>query len=163
MIEQMKQTSRPARVTVETLLPCSADRAWNAVQTTDLFAKVAAPVASIRAMPGESLPERWSMDRAVHCRTYLFGFIPMGMRKLEFESIDPQTREIQTRESDGLVSRWDHHIRIRPADETSCWYSDDVEIEAGWLTPLVRLFAQAFYQHRHRRWMSVAKALAAGA
>ena len=39
MSEQMKQNVRPERVSVESLLPCSADRAWDVLQTSEIRAE----------------------------------------------------------------------------------------------------------------------------
>jgi len=53
-----------------------------------------------------------------------------------------------------MVRTWDHEISIRHASATCCFYTDSVDIEAGLLTPLVWLFAQALYRYRQRRWRS---------
>jgi len=114
----------------------------------------------VRPMAGETLPERWPAGQTVRCRSYLFGLIPLGTHVVHLERIDPSAREIQSREFDPLISRWDHLVRIRPMTEGRCRYSDEIEIEAGWLTPLVWLFALGFYRHRQRRWRRVARRLA---
>ncbi len=149
------------RVFIESLLPCDADLAWAAVQTSALFLEVAAPLVEIRPVAGEQLPQRWPVGRAVRCRSYLFKFLPIGTRTLLFERIDQEAREIQTRESDPLIRRWDHLVRIRPAGDERCSYSDEIEIEASWRTPFVWFFAAWFYWHRQRRWRRVARRLVA--
>lgn len=151
------------RVFLESVLPCDADLAWAEVQKSALLLEVASPMVSIRPVPGEALPERWSASSTVRCRSYLFGFIPLGTRTLVFERIDPQLREIQTRERDPLIRRWDHCIRLEPLGAAQCKYSDNIEIEAGLLTPAVWLFARRFYRHRQHRWQAVAKRLQADA
>ena len=150
------------RVFVESLLPCSADLAWAAVQTSALHAEVSAPLVAFRPVAGETLPERWRAGQSVRCRVYLFGLIPVGTQVILLERIDPAAREIQSRESARLIARWDHLIRIRPTSDGRCRYSDEIEIEAGWRTPLVWLFAQAFYRHRQWRWRRVAMRLTRG-
>jgi hypothetical protein len=147
------------RVLVESDLPCDADRAWAAVQTTALFHEVVRPLVDVRPLPGETWPERWAVGTPLRCRSYLFGVVPLGTRTLVFESIDPAAREIRTHEHDALVRRWDHRIAVRPVGPGHCRYSDEVEIEAGLLTPAVWLFAQWLYRHRHRRWRAVAERL----
>ena len=149
------------RVFVESLLPCNADLAWAAVQTSALLGEVAAPLMTFRPVAGETLPERWPAGQTMRCRVYLFGLIPVGTQVIHFERIDPATREIQSRESTLLVARWDHLIRIQPTTNGRCRYSDEVEIEAGWRTPLVWMFALSFYRHRQRRWRRVARRRAA--
>lgn len=148
------------RVYVESILPCSAELAWSAVQTRALLDEVIFPVIVLRPAQGRQLPDRWALGPKVRCRSYLFGLIPLGTRTLWFERIDQQHFEIQTREWDRLVRRWDHLVRIRPEGAESCCYSDEVEIEAGWRTPFVALFAWFFYRHRQRRWRRVARRVA---
>jgi hypothetical protein len=94
-------------------------------------------------------------------RIYLFGIIPLGTHTIFLERIDPEAREIQSRESAFLVRRWDHLVRVRPAGYGQTLYSDEILIEAGWLTAFVWLFAQWFYRHRQRRWRRVARRLVA--
>jgi len=36
-------------------------------------------------------------------------------------------------------------------------YTDEIEIQAGWLTPVIWLFAHIFYRHRQRRWKVMMK------
>ncbi len=149
------------RVVVESVLPCPAERAWGAVRTSRLLREVAAPVVDIRPAAGGDLPEVWPEGRTLAVRCTLFGVLPLGTRALHFERIDPEAREIQTRESDPLVRRWDHLIRVEERPDGRCHYRDVIDIDAGRLTAAVWLFAQAFYRHRQRRWQRVARRLAA--
>lgn len=150
------------RVLVESDLPCDADRAWAAVQTSALLLEVVRPLVDVRPLPGEPWPERWPVGQTLRCRSYLFGVVPLGTRTLIFESVDHAAREIRTREHDALVRRWDHRISVQPLGPGRCRYSDDITIEAGLLTPVVWLFAQWLYRHRHRRWRTVAERLQSG-
>lgn len=140
------------RVFVESILPYHADRAWAAVQKISLLQEVVQPLIEIRPLPDEQLPKHWATGQTVRCRLFLFRLIPLGVRTLHFERVDSATREIATREHDRLVRRWDHRIRVTPLNDATCKYSDEIEIEAGLLTPLVALFAKFFYRHRQRRW-----------
>ncbi len=144
------------RVHVQTRLGCSAAQAWNAVRTSALLHNVAWPVVSIRPARGEKLPDLWPPQETIRCRSYLFGVIPLGTRSIHFERVDSIEREIQSRETDPLIRHWDHLIRVRESEPDVCVYSDDVTIEAGWLTPVVWLFACFFYRHRQRRWRRLA-------
>jgi hypothetical protein len=144
-------------------LPCSAASAWAELRRLELLREVARPLVTFAAVDGEPLPERWAQGEVVRVRSYLLGVIPLGTRSLAIESVDEKRREIQTRERDPLIRRWDHRISIAPLGEQTCLYADEVEIAAGALTPLVWLFAQAFFRHRHRRWRRVAGRLRATA
>jgi hypothetical protein len=151
------------RIFLESLLPCEADLAWSAVQTSALLLEIAAPLISLRPERGQEMPARWPLGVAVRLRPRLFGIVPLATRTLNFERIDHDKREIQTREFDALIRRWDHRIQVQPAGAETCRYTDDVEIQAGVLTPLAWLFAQWFYRHRQKRWRRVAERLAAEA
>jgi hypothetical protein len=151
------------RVFVQSTLPCDAELGWDRVQTSALLREICRPLIRLAPACGDDeLPARWADQLTVRLRTYLFGVIPLGTRTLLFEYVDPLRREIQTREHDPLVRRWDHRIRFEPLAPGSSRYTDDVEVEAGVLTPLVWAFAQWFYRHRQRRWKRVARRIQNG-
>jgi hypothetical protein len=147
------------RVDVATQLDCSAAAAWEAVQTSALLLRVAWPLAKIVPVGDAVFPERWSEGLTVRCRSLLFGFIPTGVRVLDFETIDHANHVIQTRESDPLVRRWDHLMSIKSLGERRSSYRDVIDIDAGRLTFLVWAWATWFYRHRQLRWRTIAKSL----
>jgi hypothetical protein len=51
-----------------------------------------------------------------------------------------------------MLRTWDHTLHVEPVDQTSCRYSDTVDIDAGALTPAATLMAGWIYRYRHRRW-----------
>ncbi len=116
------------RVMVQSVLPNCVEAIWNEVQTSRLLVEVASPLVAIRPVKHESLPARWIAGTTVRIRSYLFGIIPLGTRALHFESVDDTTHEIQTRESDPLIRRWDHLISVQPAADGRCRYRDQIEI-----------------------------------
>jgi hypothetical protein len=117
----------------------------------------------MRFIPADppQFPERWLEGATLHFRIYLFGIVPLGTHTISLERIDPAAREIQSRESEWLVRRWDHLVRVCPTGNGQTLYSDEIIIDAGWATFFVWLFAHWFYRHRQRRWRRVARRLAA--
>ena len=148
------------RLVVVSLLPCEPELAWEEVRHSRLLREVCYPLVTFLPAPGETLPVTWPEATVIKIRSYLLGLIPLGTRNLNFVQIDPHTRELHTEESDALVRRWDHVIAIAAAEPGFCRYRDEIEVEAGWLTPLVWLFARCLYAHRQFRWQSVARRLA---
>jgi hypothetical protein len=148
---------------VQTVLNCPADRIWANVQTSSLLLDVIWPLVTLEPVGVEAFPERWTEGMPVRCRSYLFGVFYLGVRTLQFERIDQAGREIQTREKDPIVRRWDHRIRVEAISGGRAHYSDEIEIDAGILTPVVWLFAAGFYRHRQRRWRAIARRLARAA
>lgn len=147
------------KVDVSTVLDCSIDRAWDELQKSALLQHVAWPLARIAPAEGHSLPERWSEGMTVHCRPYIFGFIPVGVRTLHFERIDHARREWQTRERDPFVRKWDHLITISADRDGRTVYRDQIDVDAGPTTLLVWTWTNWFYRHRQRRWRALAKSL----
>lgn len=149
------------RVCVQSVLPCSADDAWHEVQKPSLLIHVAWPLVTFQPVSPERLPERWVQGGTVLLHSRLLGIIPFGVRTLYFERVDNKCREIQTRERDALIPRWDHLIRVQSESADATRYLDEIEIEAGIFTLPVYVFAQCFYRHRQRRWKAVARRLGA--
>jgi hypothetical protein len=90
---------------------------------------------------------------------FVFGVIPIGVRTLHFEKIDQKNYEIQSREHDPLIARWDHLVSIEPLADAQSIYRDTIDIDAGSLTFVVWAWANWFYRHRQRRWRALAKTL----
>jgi hypothetical protein len=133
-------------VDVSTTLDCSAAKAWNEVQKTSLH----------RHTP---FPERWTEGLTVQCKLFIFQVIPLGVHTLHLETIDQKSYEIQSREYDPLIARWDHLVSIKPIDDARCLYRDMIDVDAGRLTFVVWAWANWFYRHRQWRWRALAKKL----
>mgnify|MGYP001813401044 CR=1 FL=1 len=147
-------------VDLEVHLTASSEAVWEEVQRPALLEEVAAPLVRFRWIEPEERLAHWPAGGTVRVRSYLFGILPMGERELVFERIDDERHEIQTRERDALIRRWDHLITVRDGGEGGARYRDRIEIDAGLLTLPVWLFAQWFYRHRQRRWRRVVERLA---
>lgn len=145
------------RITLSTSLPCSPDRAWQEAQTTRLLHYVAEPLVRFQPVDPSGWPERWAEGR-YRVRMTLFGFIPWGQQwiVITFPRLDStpgqQHYEIRDNGHGDTLARWDHRIIIRETADGKTYYSDSVDIRAGWLTLLVWVFAQMFYRHRQKRW-----------
>jgi hypothetical protein len=142
---------------VSTVLNCSAAKAWNEVQKSSLLLHLIWPLVRVVAV-GAPFPERWS-EGPMQCKMYIFGIIPVGVHTIHIENIDQKNFQIQSREHDRLVPRWDHLISIKALDDNRSLYRDTIEIDAGWLTFVVWAWANWFYRHRQRRWRALAKTL----
>jgi len=138
------------RLFVESILPCRPSEAWSAVQNSGLPQDAARPLRRMMAADEEALPDAWAVGATVRCPVRLFGVIPLGTRVIHFEPMDHGAPQMQTRHSGPLVKRWDHRIRIAAAGRGQCRYSDEIDIEAGWLTPAIALVAWCLSRWRQR-------------
>ena len=153
-----KAQNRIMRLTRTSTLAAPAEAVWAAVLRADTFAYVAAPL--LRFPAAELADTRWLPGLELEDRVLLFGFIPLGRHRIRIESVDEPGRRLQTRESSRLLERWDHEISVEPIGDSTCAYTDRLEIEALVLTPVAWLLASLFFRYRHFRLRRLARELA---
>jgi hypothetical protein len=145
-------------VDLSTILDCSAAKAWNEVQKSSLLLHVNWPLAKFVPV-GVPLPKCWSEGLTIQCKLFIFGIIPIGLHTVHIEKIDQENYQIQSREHDSLIARWDHLISIKSLDDSRSIYRDTIDFDAGSLSSVVWGWANWFYRHRQRRWRALAKTL----
>jgi hypothetical protein len=104
-----------------------------------------------------TMPERIEEGNSLLLRLWFFGLVPGWRHRLSISKVDQDSRTIQSRESGGIVRRWDHQIRVGPTPDGKTEYVDEIVIDAGFLTPVVCLWADFQYRYRHRRWKRLVK------
>lgn len=141
------------RVTLTSVLDIPASVAWQWVSTPALLTYVAAPLQDFEPIDPQAFPAVWSPGRYL-VRLRMFGVVPIGTQwiVISVPEAGPARYRLRDDGSGSLVSTWDHWITIDPLEGNRCRYTDEVEIQAGWRTPFVWLFARLFYTHRQRRW-----------
>ncbi len=107
----------------------------------------------IRFLPkGKPFPDKW-VEGEYRVWMLLFGWLPVGWQAIRIEMPQQASGKYVVRDNgySRLIKRWDQWIEIT-AEGTGTRYIDRVEIEAGFLTPLIWAFARLFYAYRQRRW-----------
>ena len=143
---------------LQSKLDCSVEAAWQEVKKVSLLQYVAEPLVTFSPVQPAVFPEFWPTNGTVVVDFRILNLIPFGNHSLEFEAVDEVARTLQTREKSMLLKKWDHLIRIESVNGETI-YTDEVELSAGILTPIVWLFANFFYRHRQRRWRKLAPQL----
>ena len=141
----------------QTQLPARPEKVFAEVKKPGLLLRIVEPIATVLPVNGK-FPDCWEQGVTYVCKIRIFKWIPIGRRQLTIERVDDNKLEIQSREFDPLVRKWDHLIRVE-ASENETLYSDELDIEAGLLTPFVCLYDRIFYRHRHRQWRAIANEL----
>ncbi len=85
--------------------------------------------------------------------------MPAWWHEIEITRLDDASREILTSEKGGAIKQWRHRITVDERGPYRSHYTDEIEIEAGPLTPLVWGYAHLFYRYRQRRWRRLARRL----
>lgn len=140
------------KAVITTTFCADIDEMWTALQKTSSLMYVAAPILTFKREDGESLPERWELDREYPMKLYLLGIVPLGKHSIRIKRMDTEKKEILSQEEGFMARTWNHHIMVEKADERNIRYTDAIEVKAGLLTVFVWMFAHLFYRHRQRKW-----------
>ena len=144
---------------VTTRLPVRAELAWDTVKRTDTLRYVTRGLLGFRVEGSE--PERLAEGGHYRMRLLFFGVLPAWRHEIHVVRLDEQAREIRTEERGGPVRSWRHRITVDDEGWGSTRYTDELDISAGPLTPLVWMYAQLFYRYRQMRWRRLARRLGA--
>ena len=131
--------------------PAKREEVFKKLQRLETLQYIVAPYASFTPID-ENDEMMWQVGSASSFRFKLFGFIPFGAHTIRIERFDIDV--IQSREHNEHVPVWDHKITLRDVDNQTA-YTDEVEILAGWKTPFIWIWANAFYTHRQRKWVKL--------
>ena len=137
-----------ARIT--SILNTPTEKAWAAVKQSKTLTYIAKGFLHFEG--AENFPHEWVQGKTEQCRLIFFGFIPAWQHALKFIRIDNHKHQLFTEEAGGLIPQWNHLIKVEPLTEFNCRYTDEIDIKAGIATPLVWLYAHAFYRYRQHRW-----------
>ena len=135
------------------VFPARREAVFARLQRLETLQFIAAPYASFTPVD-QSADVQWRVGSRSAYRFRLFGLIPYGTHTIRIERFDEEV--VQSREGNEHVPVWNHRITLKDLG-TSTEYTDEVEIEAGWKTPFIWLWAKAFYAHRQRKWIRLLK------
>lgn len=96
----------------------------------------------------------WEEGSSNSFRFKIFGLIPFGIHTINVIRFG-WGDGIYTKECNQYVPIWNHEIIMEKLDESHTKYTDIVDIEAGWKTAFVYLWAKAFYMHRQKKWLKL--------
>ena len=131
------------------VFPAPREVVFEKLQKLETLQYIAKPYATF-APVGETV-STWAVGSTSSYRFRLFGVIPFGTHTIHIVRFDPEG--IKSHEGNEHVPVWNHDIKLEVLDDTHTKYTDRVEIKAGWKTPFVWLWANAFYAHRQRKWI----------
>ena len=131
------------------VFPADRETVFRKLKQLRTLQYIAAPYAAFEPV-GDAAPT-WTVGSTTAYRFRLFGVIPFGTHTIHILRFAPEG--VSSREGNAHVPVWNHDITLRPLDGARTAYTDRVEIRAGWKTPFVWLWAEAFYAHRQRKWI----------
>lgn len=152
------------KVSRSTHIALKPETVWAEVQMAGLLKHIAWPL--VRFIPVDDAAfVRFQPGGRYEVKLRLFGMIPFGTQWIATSLHEAEDSEWPKRLRDNghsaLIPKWDHWITVTPEPNGGTRYSDEVEVSAGAMTPLIWAFAHIFYWHRQRRWRGLANSLAA--
>jgi len=134
----------PRTLTFEHRYPVDPDRLFALVTDLDTLEAVTKPWVQFDHLPSGPVHTGQVIDVAIS----VFGVFPPMPYRMRVVVCDPETRRM-TSDEDGIgVHRLLHHLEVHP-DPQGARLMDRIEIDAGWSTPLVALWAWCIYRWRH--------------
>lgn len=150
----MKKTQTMKKTSV---FPFSADVIWGRLRHLNTLQHIAKPFASFIPLDSTTNP-LWQEGETLRLRLRLFGFLSLGVHTIRVLRLDSSTYEIETHEHNAFVPVWNHRITLEPLDNGHTRYTDEVELFSPYATGVVKIWAQAFYAHRQRQWVTLLQA-----
>lgn len=140
------------RIRVQSYLPASRAAIWAQLTTVASLRFICRPWVFFSYLGKGPLGNDWKTGDVFPFFLWLYGILPGGRHTIRLEKIDAAAYAIQSRESGAVVSVWDHLITLQEVAPNQTLYTDEVDLYAGALTPLVAWWSIRFYTHRQRRW-----------
>lgn len=134
------------------IFPAKEDIVFTKLKELKTLQYVAYPYATFSPQNGNS-DMQWKEGEIFVFKFKLLGFIPFGTHTIRVKEFSEEKYTIYTHESNTYVPVWNHRISLSPAMNNSTLYTDEVELNAGWKTNIIFLWANCFYAHRQRKWI----------
>jgi len=143
--------------TIQTYFKTSADTAWETLKKKDTFLFITDGFLGFSG--NKKWPEKFYEGLVIDSRLFFFHIFPSWKHRLLVVKVDDVNKELYSNENGGPIKIWNHLIKIEPEADQSCKYTDQIEIEAGLLTPFVWGYAHVFYRYRQKRWRKLIQLL----
>lgn len=137
------------------VFPAAKDEIFRRLQKLKTLQYIAYPYATFKSAD-DTEELTWQEDSAFAFHFKLFTLIPFGVHTIKVIQFDIE-KGIYTQEGNKHVPVWNHKIILEKINENTTKYTDIVEIQAGWKTLFVYLWANCFYAHRQRKWKRLLK------
>ncbi len=137
---------------ISTHFDCTKEKLWPKIIEPKSLQFVTYPILNFSPATKGELDEEWILGKTYELKLYFLNILPIGRHNIKILTIDKKSNRIVSHESGTLAKIWNHTIRFHQAEKNKLSYTDEIRIEAGWLTLPLWLFAHFFYRYRQRRW-----------
>ena len=127
---------------------------WALATDLDYLKEAVKGLLVFKGMPSGAIRK----GQVIEVSVSLFGILPAQPYRMELVEFDAMQKCFVSREQGMGVEHWQHTLRVIP-HARGAELIDEIEIEAGWRTPLITAWARYMYKRRHKPRL---KMLAAG-
>ncbi len=131
------------------IFPAPREVVFEKLQQLETLQFIAAPYATFTPVDAND-PLVWKAGASSSYRFKMWGFIPFGIHTINIEQFDID--KVRSREGNKFVPVWNHKIYLKDLNGKT-EYTDEVDIDAGWKTIFIWIWAKAFYAHRQKKWL----------
>lgn len=135
----------PGKVHVAHDYPVTAEALWALTKDADALVAMNAAMVKMEGVP----PGPFHTGQDITCTVSLFGKLPPQPYRFVFDEVNDAERYFRSTEHGSGVKSWKHLARVEDT-ATGARLIDEIEIDAGWKTPLVVFWANRLYRARHK-------------
>lgn len=135
------------------VFPAPEQEIYRKLQKLKTLQYIAYPFATFEPVNGDDKLV-WRAGTVSSFKFKLFRWIPFGVHAIRVIRFGLE-EGILTNETNKYVPVWNHEITLEKLDENTTRYTDIVEIDAGWRTVFVYLWAVCFYMYRQKKWIKL--------
>jgi hypothetical protein len=133
-------------MSVSSIFPADRSIIFSKLQEISTLQYICAPLAKFTPLDKR---HTWAAGARFKFDLRVMG-IGFGIHTIDVDEFDKE--RISTREHNKSVPVWNHIIKLEEQNGGRTWYTDIVEVRAGWKTIFIWLWANVFYRHRQRKW-----------
>ncbi len=142
------------RIAIGDTLAQSVAAMWPRVTSTEFILRMSDPYLRYDMRTPNPAPSHFEHGKRYRMIGKLFGFVPTDTQDVESHvaiKSEGQVREIRN-VSTGFPLRWDHIIRLTANEDGTTTYLDQIDVEAGLLTPAFGSFIRFIFAQRRKNW-----------
>ncbi|MGB7316829.1 MAG: SRPBCC family protein [Planktotalea sp.] len=123
----------------------SPQAVWSVATDFDCLQEAVRGLLVFEGMPKGSLHQGQVIDVNVS----MFGVLPAQPYHMELAEFDAAEMRFVSKERGMGVEHWHHRLSVVPHAQ-GAELIDEIEIEAGWRTPMIAAWARYMYKRRHK-------------
>ncbi|MGH1578364.1 SRPBCC family protein [Planktotalea sp.] len=121
------------------------EKVWAVATDIDCLKEAVRGLLTFTGLPSGAIHKGQVLDVEVS----LFGILPAQPYRMEVVDFDPIAMHFTSSEKGMGVKHWIHRLQVQP-HALGAELIDEIDIEAGWRTPIIAAWARYMYKRRHK-------------